>query len=83
MYRGPKFSPKFCDALIYFRNHPVDLTGDQGILKKNFNDMVWLSYKVMSKCESLMRNSYESHKYMQGCSPVEGLQGIKLVQNFN
>ena len=45
--------------------------------------MVRLSYKVTSTRESLARNSHASHEYMQGYVPVEGLQGLKLVQDFN
>ena len=45
--------------------------------------MVELIYKVMSIRESHVRNLHESHEYTQGYSPVKGLQGLKLVQDFN
>ena len=44
---------------------------------------VRLSYKVTSTRESLVRNLHTSCDYVQGYLPVEGLQGLKLVQDFN
>ena len=44
---------------------------------------VQLSYKVTSTCESLARNLCASGNYTEGYSPVEGLRGLKLVQDFN
>ena len=44
---------------------------------------VQLNYKVTSTRESLTIYSHASHEYMQGYLPVEGLQGLKLVQDFN
>ena len=39
--------------------------------------------QITSTRESLARNSHASHEYTQGYVPVEGLQGLKLVQGFN
>ena len=45
--------------------------------------VVQLSYKITSTCKSLVRNLCASRKYMQRYLPVKGLQGLKLVQDFN
>ena len=43
---------------------------------------VRLSHKVMSTHESLARNLHASCNYAQGYMPIEGLRGLKLVQDF-
>ena len=44
---------------------------------------VWVSYKVTSTCESLMRNSCASCKSTWGYSPVEGYSVRKRSINLN
>ena len=74
---------------MFYRIYPFDWVKFKFISKlengylNGLTLTVWLSYKVTSTYESLARNLCASCEYMQGYLPVEGLQGLKLVQDFN
>ena len=71
-------SPHFKDGKIALRIKTLMHTLIFLILRT-----VRLSYKVTSTHKSLTRNLHASCDYGQGYLPVEGLQGLKLMQDFN